>query len=91
MPFKSKKGIPGRRGAGYFDPEGSGYDTNSAIRAGMKRDETGHMGSRNPKTGQILKGRSHPTFSKTIDGEKRAGYEMYKGDNGKYYSRKIVK
>ena len=91
MAFKSKKGILGKRGAGYFDPEGSGYDMNSAIRAGMKRDKTGHMGSRNPQTGQILKGKNHPTFNKTAEGERQAGYEMYKGDDGKYYSRKAIK
>lgn len=75
-------------GQGDFDPEGSGYDMKSAIAAGMRRDETGHLGSRNPKTGQLLKGKNHPTFSKTVKGEKDAGYEIYKGDDGKYYSRK---
>jgi len=57
----------------------------------MKRDKTGHMGSRNPQTGQILKGKNHPTFNKTAEGERQAGYEMYKGDDGKYYSRKAIK
>ena len=91
MSFKSKTGIPGKRGIGYFDPEGSGYDYNSARKSGLKRDETGHYSSRNPVTGQILKGKKHPTFHKTVAGEKAAGYEMYKGDDGKYFSRKAIK
>jgi hypothetical protein len=79
------------RGLSEFDPEGSGYDMKSALSANMQRDETGHMGSRNPITGQILKGTKHPTFSKTIEGERKAGYKIYKGDDGKYFSRKIIK
>ena len=63
----------------------------SALKSGMRRDETGHMGSRNPKTGQLIKGRKHPTFHKTVAGEKAAGYEIYKGDDGKYFSRKAIK
>ena len=73
-----------------FDPMGAGYDYKAAREAGIKRDETGHMSSRSP-SGQILKGMYHPTFYKTIIGEKKAGYEMYKGDGGKLYSRKAIK
>lgn len=89
MPFKSKKGIPGKRGQ-YFDPEGRGYDYNAARKSGIKRDETGHYPSRNPRTGQILKGRKHPTFGKTVEGERSAGYTIEKGKDGKYYSRKAI-
>ncbi len=71
-----------------FDPEGSGYDYHRARKAGIKRDATGHYQSRDPKTGQILKGRGHATFHKTVKGEKEAGYEIYKKSNGRYYSRK---
>ncbi len=71
-----------------FDPEGIGYDYHRAKKSGIKRDSTGHYPSRDAKTGQILKGRSHSTYHKTIDGEKKAGYEIYKKSNGKYYSRK---
>lgn len=70
-----------------FDPEGDGYDKDTAISAGLKPDSTGHWPSRNPKTGQILKGRKHKTFHLTEEGEKAAGYEISKGDDGKYYSR----
>jgi hypothetical protein len=74
-----------------FDPLGAGYDIKAASKAGMKRDKkTGRMDSRSP-SGQILKGMYHPTFYKTIIGEKKAGYEMYKGDDGKFYSRKAIK
>jgi len=45
-----------------------------------------HNASRDPRTGQILKGRKHETYYKTIKGEKDAGYEITKGEDGKYYS-----
>lgn len=73
--------IPGARLP--FDPEGRGYD----YKEGIKADEAGHYPSRDPRTGQILKGRGHPTYDKTIRGEEEAGYEMYQGEGGKYYSR----
>ncbi len=72
-----------------FDPEGSGYDYDTAIKYGITPDETGHFPSRVPETGQLLKGRNHPTFNKTIEGEKNAGYEIYKGNDGRYYSKPI--
>ena len=72
-----------------FDPEGEGYDYATALKAGMKPDKTGHWSSREPKSGQLLKGRKHKTFHKTISGEKKAGYKIYKGKDGKYYSRKV--
>ncbi len=70
-----------------FDPEGSGYDYDTAINAGIRPDESGHWQSREPESGQILKGKKHKTWSKTVEGEKKAGYEIYKGKNGKYYSK----
>ena len=78
----------GRRPA--FDPEGEGYDYESARAAGLGADETGHWPSRDPKTGLILKGRKHPTFAKTIKGEKAAGYELQKDPaTGRYFSRPV--
>ena len=71
-----------------FNPEGNGYDYETANKAGIKPDGTGHWPSREPKTGQILKGKKHKTFHKTEEGEKKAGYKIYKGDDGKYYSKK---
>ena len=69
-----------------FDPEGDGYDYQTAIAGGVKPDKTGHWPSRNPKTGQILKGKGHKTFNKTIKGEIDVGNEIFKGEDGKYYS-----
>lgn len=74
-----------------FDPEGTGYDYDSAKKAGLKADKTGHWPSRNPKTGQILKGQKHPTYHKTTAGEKKAGYKIRKDPDGKYYSSKAKK
>lgn len=70
-----------------FDPEGDGYDYETAESAGLKPDETGHWPSRDPSTGKLLKGRSHPTWSKTEEGERAAGYSIEKGEDGRYYSR----
>lgn len=71
-----------------FDPEGTGYDYVSAIAAGLGPDEEGHWPSRNPKTGQILKGKKHPSFSKTVAGEEEVGFEIYTDpETGKVYSR----
>jgi len=72
-----------------FDPEGEGYDYESAKSYGLGPDKTGHWPSRNPMTGQILKGRKHKTFPLTEKGEKEAGYQITRGKNGKYYSTKI--
>lgn len=70
-----------------FDPEGSGYDYESAEKYGIEPDELGHWQSRVPETGLILKGKRHETFNKTIKGEEEAGYEIYKGADGRYYSK----
>ena len=69
-----------------FDPEGSGYDYNSAINAGIRPDESGHWQSRDPSTGLLLKGRKHKTWDLLEKGEKEAGYTIYK-KNGRYYSK----
>jgi len=71
-----------------FDPEGSGYDYEGAKKAGLKRDpKTGRLASRDPKTGLLLKGRKHKTWNKTVEGEKKAGYYIYKSGK-RYYSKK---
>ena len=53
-----------------------GYDYKSAISAGLRPDETNHWPSRNPETGQILKGRRHPTISRTKKAERSMGYKI---------------
>ena len=80
-----------------FDPEGSGYDYVSAVNAGLVPlpDEKGeyHWDSRIPDSGLLLKGRKHKTWGKLEQGEKKAGYEIFKKSSplnlGKYryYSR----
>ncbi|KKN77441.1 hypothetical protein LCGC14_0360000 [marine sediment metagenome] len=69
-----------------FNPEGSGYDYETAAQYGLSPDETGHWPSRVPETGQILKGQKHSTYNKTVAGEKEAGFIIEKGLDGKYYS-----
>lgn len=71
-----------------FDPEGSGYDYESARKAGIRPDKTGHWPSREPRTGLILKGKKHPTFHKTLKADKELGYRMQKRIDGRYYSIK---
>lgn len=70
-----------------FNPEGDGYDFQNAEKYNLTPDETGHYPSRVPETGLLLKGKNHPTFSKTLEAEKKLGYEVYKGKDGRYYSK----
>lgn len=79
------------KGSWKFDPEGDGYDYFTAEKHGIEPDSTGHYPSRSSKTGQILKGKNHKTYNKTVKGEADAGYEIYKGKGDRYYSRKIKK
>ena len=65
-----------------------GYDYKAAAAAGIERDETGHMSSRDPETGRILKGAKHPTIYKTKKFEKALGYKIRIGKDGKMYSVK---
>jgi len=74
-----------------FDPEGTGYDYDTAKKYGITPDKTGHWPSRVPQTGQILKGRGHKTFRLTEEGEAKSGYTIYKGKDGKYYSKPTKK
>lgn len=70
-----------------FDPEGEGYDYETANRTGgMFSSPDGHYFSRDPESGMILKGRGHETFDKTIAGETSAGNVITKGEDGRYYS-----
>lgn len=71
-----------------FDPQGSGYDYASALAHGIRRDPVagGHLYSRDPKTGQELKGAAHPTFWMGLQGDKDAGYSTFVGPDQRYYS-----
>jgi hypothetical protein len=71
-----------------FDPEGSGYDYDSAIAAGYEPDEEEHWPSRDEETGLLFKGTKHETWNKTIETEKKLGYVIVKGKDGRYYSFK---
>ena len=54
------------------------YDMREAYKAGMQPtledDGFYHLGSRNPKTGRILKAPHHPTYLKAINTDARMGY-----------------
>ena len=69
-----------------FDPEGEGYDYDTARRSGLSPDESGHWPSRDPSTGQLLKGARHPTWDKTIEAEERLGNRVTRGEGGRYFS-----
>ena len=68
-----------------FDPEGSGYDYDTARASGQKADKTGHWGSLDPRTGMVLKGRKHKTWKKTVEAETKLGNTIFK-HKGRYYS-----
>lgn len=61
-----------------FDPEGTGFDLETFKKSGGVPDETGHMGSLDPRTGMLLKGINHPTINLTLAEEKRRGNKIVK-------------
>lgn len=78
-----------RAGFEPFNPESDAYDYYGARKAGISPDETGHWPSRvskGPLKGLLLKGRNHPTWEKTVAGEEKEGFEVYRKD-GRYFSR----
>lgn len=74
-----------QQGAGAFDPEGTGYDDDTAREAGLEPNEEGHWGSLDPRTGMVLKGRKHLGWDLMIKEEKRLGNKIVKRGN-RYYS-----
>ncbi len=76
--------------AASFDPEGTGFDMETAIASGDTGDETGHFGSLDPRTGMLLKGMKHETIQKTIEAERRRGNIIVKGKGGRFFSRKAT-
>jgi len=81
---ESIKDFLSRTGSKQFNAEGNGYDDLSAARHGLTPDSTGHYPSRAPD-GLILKGKNHPTWGKTVEAEKQAGYKIFKIGT-RYYS-----
>ena len=75
-------------GGAVFDPESSGYDMQTALAAGLERDaETGHMGSLDPRTGMVLKGRQHESWNPMAQTEMSLGNTIkYDPDKGRYFS-----
>lgn len=79
-----------QRRHGGFRAESANYDMDSAVKAGLQADSTGHWPSRIPtgsQEGLLLKGRGHQTWPLTEQGEREAGMEIYQGPNRRYYSR----
>ena len=54
------------------------YDSATARKRGFKRDKAGHLPSRDPKSGKILKREDHPTFGKAITADQKLGYKAYR-------------
>jgi hypothetical protein len=77
-----------------FDSEGKGYDYAGAGFSVVRNPVTKKMRSRNPKTGQMLKGQKHKTAILSRLADDKAGYIQGKlFPKGKYYSvkRKEIK
>jgi hypothetical protein len=76
----TKLGVP------YAGTNSSNYDYFNASSKNIPEGEE-HWTSRNPITGQILKGENHPTFNLALDVEGVLGNNVYKSNiDGKYYS-----
>lgn len=68
-----------------FDPEGEGYDYDTAIASGDKPNQEGHWSSLDPRSGMVLKGRKHKTWNLMEEEEAKLGNRIVKrGD--RYYS-----
>ncbi len=61
------------------------YNLRGAWDAGIIPTKEGHMASRNPYTGEILKRPDHPSFDEAIKTELALGYKVYAHD-GIFYS-----
>ena len=74
----------GEDDAPKFDPEGADYDINRARELRFQRDDKGHLPSRDPTTGRILKGKQHPTFQEAIEQDKKSGHYVIEQPDGVY-------
>lgn len=78
-----------------FNPEGTGYDMETALKYGLKPDPvTKHWQDTVKLPGEgdirlVLKGTKYPNYNLTVEEEKKAGYEIFKGEDGRYYSRPV--
>mgnify|MGYP003644820254 CR=1 FL=1 len=71
----------------YFNPFGSGYDMNTALASGLKRDINNHMGSLDPRTGMVLKGRGHESWNPMVQEEMSLGNTVeYNPEKNRYFS-----
>lgn len=73
------------------DTNDSDYDMRAAYKAGMQpmwndADKSYHLGSRDPKTGRILKSPHHPTFLKALATDASLGYYPTMDKNGNVYT-----
>ena len=68
-----------------FDVNGSDYDYESAVAAGLRPGRDGHWPSRVPGSGLVLKAKNHPTYGKAEAADKKLGYKFYTID-GRTYS-----
>lgn len=71
----------------------SQYDLKGAYEAGLQpelnqEDGLYHLGSRDQKTGRILKRNIHPTYWKALEEDAKIGYDTYWIGNDTYTSRK---
>jgi len=70
-----------------FSATSDKYDYGTAKQLNYKKGEDGHMPTRDYKTGKILKGTKHKTFSKAINQDFKMGYQLMKAGN-RYYTEK---
>ena len=75
-----------KKGESGFNPEGKGFDMETALMSGSKPNAEGHWGSLNPKTGRVLKGRQHKTWDLMEEEEHKRGNAIIKKADGRYYS-----
>lgn len=73
------------------DTNNDDYDMRAAYKAGMKpewnnEDKAYHLGSRDPKSGRILKAPNHPTFLKALITDSSLGYYPTTDANGNTYT-----
>lgn len=73
------------------DTNDNDYDMRGAYKAGMQpvwsnEDKSYHLGSRDPRTGRILKAPHHPTFLKALAEDARLGYYPATDRKGNAYT-----